>query len=160
MRGVCHAERCHHPNLASLNAYRKISFWPWPHGMWDRSSLTGDQTCATCTSCQAGDTQETQVQPLGQEDPLEKGMATHCSILAWEIPWTEEPGGLHSKESQTDGHAWATTWQLLSWMLGVVPTGSPRKSLKFLDKSSFLYIRNLSSGNSGSTMGISNVDSM
>ena len=62
------------------------SFWPWPRGMWDRSSLTGDQTCATCTSCQAGDTQETQVQPLGQEDPLEKGMATHCSILAWEIP--------------------------------------------------------------------------
>ena len=39
--------------------------------------------------------QETSVQSLGQEDPLEKGMATHSSILAWEIPWTEEPGGLH-----------------------------------------------------------------
>ena len=38
--------------------------------------------------------QETQVQSLGLEDPLEKGMATHSSILAWEIPWTEEPGGL------------------------------------------------------------------
>ena len=38
--------------------------------------------------------QETQVQSLGQEGPLEKEMATHCSILAWEIPWTEEPGGL------------------------------------------------------------------
>ena len=38
--------------------------------------------------------QETQVQSLGQEDPLEKGMATHSFILAWEIPWTEEPGGL------------------------------------------------------------------
>ena len=37
---------------------------------------------------------ETQVQSLGQEDPLEQGMATHSSILAWEIPWTEEPGGL------------------------------------------------------------------
>ena len=36
--------------------------------------------------------QETQVQSLGQEDPLEKDMATHSSILAWEIPWTEEPG--------------------------------------------------------------------
>ena len=35
-------------------------------------------------------------QSLGWEDPLEKGMATHSSILAWEIPWTEEPGGLHS----------------------------------------------------------------
>ena len=40
--------------------------------------------------------QETQVQSLGQEDLLEKEMATHSSILAWEIPWTEEPGGLQS----------------------------------------------------------------
>ena len=40
--------------------------------------------------------QETQVQSLGQEDPLEKGMSTHSSILAWRIPWTEEPGRLHS----------------------------------------------------------------
>ena len=38
--------------------------------------------------------QETQVRSLGQEDPLEKGMATHFSILAWKIPWTEETGGL------------------------------------------------------------------
>ena len=45
--------------------------------------------------------QETQVQPLSQEDPLEKGMATHCSILAWRIPWTEEPGGLQSTGSQS-----------------------------------------------------------
>ena len=37
--------------------------------------------------------QETRVQSLGREDPLEKGMATHCSIIAWEIPWTEESGG-------------------------------------------------------------------
>ena len=40
--------------------------------------------------------QETWVQFLGREDPLEKEMATHSSILAWEIPWTEEPGGLPS----------------------------------------------------------------
>ena len=39
--------------------------------------------------------QETRVQSLGQEDPLEKDMATHSRILAWEIPWTEEPDGLH-----------------------------------------------------------------
>ena len=44
--------------------------------------------------------QETQVWSLGQEDPLEKGMATHSSILAWEIPWTEEPGRLQSMGSQ------------------------------------------------------------
>ena len=46
-------------------------------------------------------TQETQVPSLGQEDPLEKEMATHSSILAWRIPWTEEPGGLQSMESQS-----------------------------------------------------------
>ena len=44
--------------------------------------------------------QKTWVQFLGQEDPLEKEMATHSSILAWEIPWTEEPGGLQSMGSQ------------------------------------------------------------
>ena len=44
--------------------------------------------------------QETQVQSLDREDPLEKGMATHSSILAWEIPWTEKPGGLQSMGSQ------------------------------------------------------------
>ena len=47
---------------------------------------------------------ETQVQSMGQEDPLEKGMANHSSILAWRIPWTEEPGGLQSMESQRVGH--------------------------------------------------------
>ena len=44
--------------------------------------------------------QETRVQFLGQEDPLEKGMAAHSSTLAWTIPWTEEPGGLQSMGSQ------------------------------------------------------------
>ena len=48
--------------------------------------------------------QETQVQSLSQEDPLEKGMATHSSILAWRIPWTEEPGELQSRGSQRVGH--------------------------------------------------------
>ena len=43
--------------------------------------------------------QEIWVQSLGQEDPLEKGMATHFSILSWRIPWTEESGGLQSMES-------------------------------------------------------------
>ena len=45
--------------------------------------------------------QEMWVQSLGQEDPLEKGMATHPRILAWRIPWTEEPGGLQSMGSQS-----------------------------------------------------------
>ena len=45
--------------------------------------------------------QETQAQSLGREDPLEEGMATPSSILAWRIPWTEEPGGLQSTGSQS-----------------------------------------------------------
>ena len=52
--------------------------------------------------------QETQVRSLGWEDLLDKGMATHSSILAWEIPWTEEPGGLQSIGSQRVGHGLVT----------------------------------------------------
>ena len=48
--------------------------------------------------------QETQVRFLGQEDPLEKEMTTHSSVLAWKIPWMEEPGGLQSMGSQRVGH--------------------------------------------------------
>ena len=50
------------------------------------------------------ETQEAQISPLGQEYPLEEGMATHSSILAWRIPWTEEPGGLQSMELQRVRH--------------------------------------------------------
>ena len=52
--------------------------------------------------------QETWVLSLGQENPLEKGMATHSSILVWKIPWTEEPGVLQSMGSQRVGDDWAT----------------------------------------------------
>ena len=52
--------------------------------------------------------QETRVWSLGQENPLEKGMATHSSILAWKILWTEEPGGLQSMGSQRVRHDWVT----------------------------------------------------
>ena len=55
---------------------------------------------------------ETQVQSLGWEDLLEREMATHSSILAWKIPWTEEPGRLHSMGLQRVGHDWATSLPL------------------------------------------------
>ena len=48
--------------------------------------------------------QETQVQSLGREDPLQRGIATHSSVLAWRIPWTEEPSGLQSMGSQRVGN--------------------------------------------------------
>ena len=53
--------------------------------------------------------QETKVPSLGGEDPLEEGMATHSRILAWRVPWTEEPDGLQSMGSQRVGHDW-TDW--------------------------------------------------
>ena len=56
--------------------------------------------------------QETQVQSLGWEDPLEKEMATHSSTLAWKTPWTEEPGELQSMGLQRVRHGWATSLSL------------------------------------------------
>ena len=56
--------------------------------------------------------QETQIQSLGGEDALEKGMEIHSSILAWRIPWTEEPGKLQSTGSQRVAHDLATKQQL------------------------------------------------
>ena len=60
--------------------------------------------------------QETHSRSLGQEYPLEKGMATHSSTVVWRIPWTEEPGRLQSIESQRVGHDWsnlASTYKIL-----------------------------------------------
>ena len=55
--------------------------------------------------------QETQIQSLGQEDPLEKEIATHFSILAWEIPWTEDPGGYSPWDHKRVGHDLVTKQQ-------------------------------------------------
>ena len=77
---------------------------------------------------------ETQVQSLGREDPLEKEMATRSSILAWRIPWTEEPGRLQSMESQRVWHDWVTntfTWLIYSVVL--IPTVQPSDSVIHVD---------------------------
>ena len=60
--------------------------------------------------------QENLVQFLSQEDPLEKGQATHSSTLAWKIPWTEEPGRLQSMGSWRVGHDWATSLSLFTFV--------------------------------------------
>ena len=77
---------------------------------------------------------ETWVWSLGQEDPLEKEMATHSSILAWRIPWTEKPGGLQSMGSQRVRHNWETNTHIynntcLKWFNFESPTQD--KSLNF-----------------------------
>ena len=61
--------------------------------------------------------QKTCVQSQGQEDPLEKGMATHSHILAWRIPWIEEPGKLQSTGSHSVKHDWVTNRAVTSWMI-------------------------------------------
>ena len=68
--------------------------------------------------------QETWVRSLGQEDPLEKEMASHSSLLGWRIPWTEEPGGLQSMGSQRVRHDWATelNWTCHPYLESVDPT--------------------------------------
>ena len=79
--------------------------------------------------------QETWVQALGQEDPLEKEIATHSSILAWRIPLSEEPGGLQFMGSQKVGHNWVTnTFNTLSEALKTVVAMSFTKKWPLWDK--------------------------
>ena len=59
--------------------------------------------------------QEMWVQSLGREDPMEKEMATHSSVPAWKIPWTEEPGELQSMGSQRVGYRWAANTFTFTW---------------------------------------------
>ena len=70
--------------------------------LWERASLVAQMVKNLPTM------REAWVWALGQEDPLEKGMDTHSSMLAWRIPWTEKPGGLQSMGSQRVGHDWVT----------------------------------------------------
>ena len=77
--------------------------------------------------------QETQVWSLGQEDPLEKGVATNSSILAWRIPWIEKPDGLQPFGSQRVCHNWATTLSLYIYYPHI------HKQMKFVFCDSFKY---------------------
>ena len=86
------------------------TFWLWIWVVW----VPDINVCGFPGSSEVKnlhEMQETQVRSLGWEDPLEKEMAAHSSILAWEIPWTEEPGGLQSMESQRVGQDLATKQQ-------------------------------------------------
>ena len=85
MPASCHFEQCccEHSCIFLLCAHISIL-----------QGFSGDTEVKKRSTCNAGDAQETWVPSLGCEDSLEKEMATHSSILAWEIPWTEEPGSL------------------------------------------------------------------
>ena len=77
---------------------------------------------------------ETWVQSLGGEDPLEEGMATHSSILAWRIPWTEEPGGLQSTGMQGAGDDRVSTSQLSLYLVSLLRTSETKQDGKAGDR--------------------------
>ena len=86
--------------------------------------------------------QETQARSLGQEYPLEKGMATHSSILAWRIPWTEEPDELQFMGLQIVRHDWVTNTILFSKVAApiYIPTNSVEEFLFLHTLSSICYL--------------------
>ena len=87
-----------HPKVATWCSWSSISFCSRSSGIFLVAQMVKNLPAM----------QETQVQSLGQKEPLEKGMATHSSILAEKIPWTEESGGLQSSRLQIVGHDWVT----------------------------------------------------
>ena len=95
-------------------AYLELPWW-----------LNGEES-----ACNSGAAQDT-VWSLGQQNPLEKGTATHSSILAWKIPWTEKPGGLQSTGSQIIGHHWRN----------LEHTHTAYLTLMLFFKSSWIFIR-------------------
>ena len=94
------------PTLKGRKIHQTITSRPWHSGVWCILPCVASLVAQTVKNLPA--MWETWVQSLGWEDPLEKGMATHSSILAWEITRTEEPGGLQSMGLQRVGHSWAT----------------------------------------------------
>ena len=107
-----------------INGHSKASLYVLPEG---RTSLVAQMVKHLPT------VRETWVQSLGQEDLLEKKMATHSSILAWRIPWTEEHGRLQSIGSQRVRHNWATSLSFTLYSLNIMkciwPCVGPKKSI-------------------------------
>ena len=99
-------ERLHYTTLLASQCNSPLSLPRWHSG---KESTFQSRKC-----------RDTQVWSLDQEDPLEKEMATHSSILAWKIAWSEEPGGLQSMRWQRVGHNWATVHIQDMWVIFTV----------------------------------------
>ena len=97
-------------SVCELLSYCTISAW---RSKGELCLLWGSLLAQTVKSLPA--VRETWARSLGGEDPLEKEMATHSNILAWRIPWTEEPGRLWSMGSQRVGHDWVTSISLFTF---------------------------------------------
>ena len=97
---VCETESCHPPPKPGRPSYPgRLSHGDCPHPQVPQWHVPDGSLIKNLPAVQ-----EMQVQCLGREDPLEEEMATHSSILAWRIPWTEEPGGLQPMGSQRVRH--------------------------------------------------------
>ena len=117
----------------------------WRQAGFGMTSSAGKASLVAQRSKRLPAMRETWVWSLDREDLLEKEMAAHSSILAWRIPWTEEPGGLQSTGLQRAGHDWATSLVLeeMGWMipsnlykkiLSVKPQGSASKLLSLVQE--------------------------
>ena len=130
------------PQAPLFMGFPRQEFWsgmplPSPGELSDPGTESMSPATAVCLVAQTvkslPKTRETQVQSLGREAPLEKEMATHSRVLAWRIPWMEEPGGLQSMGSQRVGlflqrvgHDWANS---LSWQADSLALSHQRSSL-------------------------------
>ena len=92
----------------SVPAFSHHTFYYWLHRYYQKVWASLVAQTVKCLPAM----RETGVRFLGREDPLEKKMAIHSSVLAWKIPWMEEPGRLQSMGSQRVGHDWATSLSL------------------------------------------------
>ena len=105
-----------HPAFLSGSQAPALAPWLWPLAGLSRFHREASLVAQWVKNAM----QETQARPLGQESPLEKGVATHSSILAWRSPWTEEPGGLQSMGSHRVRHDWSD-WAQEAWRLPCGP---------------------------------------
>ena len=120
---------CTFHSLSWISLYL-LSFWPIDLASAWRMRFAQVVLVVKNPSANAGDIKDPWVWSLGQEDPLEEEMATHSSILAWRIPWTEEPGGLQAigSQSQTRLKRFSSTWRMVfrlrkydSWYIERLP---------------------------------------
>ena len=114
--------KLHHPSSSFVNGEQffnilEFPYFPvFPYFHFHVGFHTAGASLVAQTVKNSPALQETWVQSLGQEDPLEKRMATHSSILAWRTTWTEESGGIQSMGSQRVRHDWATSLSLFIFM--------------------------------------------
>ena len=123
------------PSPPALNLSQHQGLFKWVSSLHQMAKASPSKEAHIKSLPAMQESWETQVQSLGQEDPLEEGIATQSSILAWRIQWTEEPGGLQSIGSQRVGQDWSNLAGSMHLgtqfcgVLGVIPGGQASSHL-------------------------------